>query len=780
MLADLRLAVRSLRRQPALLSATVATLALAVAVNTALFSIFDGLLFRPLPYPDADRLVHVEIAPAARPTLTPEAFRQVNEAMVGSAVLVDRAEARPAVIVEEGAADVGAWRLRPAHLTPNVFALLGVVPAAGRTLGPDDAYSRRPSPIMIGYDLWRTRFGGDRNLIGQPIAVPGLVIDRPLLLVGVMPRGFAFPDGANLWILGNSRPELFNLARLAPGVTLDQARAALPRVAVTPIRDHLRPDGAFALGVLLAATGLLLVVAWVQVAALLFARTAARMTELGVRLALGAGRARLVRQLSAEGIVLAAAAVALGWLVVPALTSGIVTLLPEEMTRGQGLAPDLRALAFSCAASIAGVLFFMLLPIEVVRRASPLGLIRQGSVVAPSRSGTRVRAGLLAAQFAVTMALLYMASLSAASLGRVTSVELGFDPANVVGVRMPAISVVGATNAERRAHIVRQQAQSAETLAAIARLPGVRAAAGGPIPFYESLFSSGLPRAVTVPGSQDPLPPAAYHQITRDYLAALGLRLVDGRLPAEDELAAGAQTALVNETLAREIARSGPVVGRPIEILGRKLVVAGVVNDAVGRRPDLPVEPQVLHLGRTLGPELVVKTAEGVEGDRALAAIRSTLERIWPDRAAREIVDVVALARQATMDYRARAVLLGLIGAMCLPLAIAGIAGAATHAVRQRMREIGIRMALGAEPGRIGRDVAAPIALVIGSGLALGVAGGWAMGRLMSAYLFGVGAASLSGFAAAALVLVLAGAAGAALPLRRALRIQPAQALREA
>jgi ABC-type antimicrobial peptide transport system permease subunit len=132
------------------------------------------------------------------------------------------------------------------------------------------------------------------------------------------------------------------------------------------------------------------------------------------------------------------------------------------------------------------------------------------------------------------------------------------------------------------------------------------------------------------------------------------------------------------------------------------------------------------------------------------------------------------------MDYRARAVLLGLIGAMCLPLAIAGIAGAATHAVRQRMREIGIRMALGAEPGRIGRDVAAPIALVIGSGLALGVAGGWAMGRLMSAYLFGVGAASLSGFAAAALVLVLAGAAGAALPLRRALRIQPAQALREA
>ncbi|HEY0874289.1 MAG TPA: ABC transporter permease [Vicinamibacterales bacterium] len=770
MLFDVRLALRSLGSQPGLSAVLILTIGLAVAVNTALFSIFDGLLFRPLPFPSAERIVHIDISPSVRASLSREQLRRINEALDATPLLELRVNARPSALLEEGAAEVEALKLRPVSVTADWYRLLGVVPVAGTLPGAE-------SGVMIGEDLWRTRYGADTTLIGKPLDLPGLTFRRRPVLLGVLPRHFSLPDGANLWF-GSQVLSGFNYARLADGVSIEQVRSAIPGVTVTPLREHVRPDGAFALGVLLSATGLLLLVAWVQVAALLFSRAAGRASEIGVRLALGASRFRLVRQYAAEGLCVIVAALALAWALTPALTSGVVRLLPESMTRGQLLDPDMRALAFAAGLSITGVLLLTLVPLDIVRRSSPLGLIRGSLAGRVGIGAARVRSGLLVAQLAVTAMLLYMSALALHSFDRITSVDLGFEPANVAGIRLPPVTVSGATNAERRAHLDRQVQQTTDTFDAIGDLPGVQFVAGGPAPFFESaLYGTRLvPVTAGVDGSSSLS--ATIASVTPDYPRVLGLRVIDGRVPADSDLVSGSTQAIVNETLARQLAEHGPVIGQTITA-ANSMRVAAVVADFSTTRPDQPVLPQILMLSRRPQMFILAKLEDGPGAEQALAAIRTTFERIWPDSPEREIISLPALAERAVADYRARATLLSLIGLICLPLAVTGIAGALSYATRQRTREIGIRMALGAEPGDILRAVGRTALSMIVAGTALGVAGGILMGRAMSAYLFGVRTADPPAILGTAALLLIIGWLSALLPARRAARILPAAALRD-
>jgi predicted permease len=780
---DLRLALRALRRQPALTSAVVLTVGLAVAANTALFSIFDGLIFRPLPYPSVDRIVHVEIPADVRRTMGQDAFRAALSAIAGTPLLIDRFEMRGAVLFEDGAADVEAWNIRPAGVEPAALRVLGAVPVAGRLLTDEDLDVSPPNarPVLIREDLWRSRFGGDPALIGQIIEVPGVILKRELRLVGVLPERFRLPDGASLWVAQRRASDgSTNFARLAPDATVDQVRAALPGVVVTPLRDHVRPDGAFAFGVLLAATGLLLLVAWVQVGSLIFARAAGRATELGVRLALGASRLRLVRQFAAEGLLVAVAAMAVAWIVTPALTTGIMRLLPEEITRGQLLSPDLRTLAFSALISIAGVLALSLLPVEVVRHSSPPGLLRGGDFGEVRRGAARLRTGLLVAQLAVTTVLVYMAGLATHSFAAVSGVDLGFDANGVVAIQLPPVTVRGASREEMRAHIARQQQQWEETFVTFRTLPGVTAVAGGQLPFYESILSGGGGMPVSAPGVADPIL-ATYHPVTPDFPRVMRLTVTAGRVPGEDELAAGEPQAIVNETLARrlESAAPGPVVGQRVQVNRRTVRIAAVVADFATARPDRPVEPFMGPLQRRpQGGFILVRLDDTEPAGTAVAAIGSTFDRIWPDNPSREVFVLSDLTDRAISDYRARAVLLGLIGLLCVPLALAGIAGALSYATSQRLREIGIRLALGAEPRDIRRRVVGRAFAALGLGFALGLGGGVLMGRLMSAYLFGVRAADPVTVSGVAVVLALVAWLAALWPAWNAGRIEPAQALR--
>jgi putative ABC transport system permease protein len=782
---DLRLALRALRRQPALTSAVVLTVGLAVAANTALFSIFDGLIFRPLPYRDVDRLVHLEIPTDVRRTMGQDALEAALSSIAGTPLLTERFEMRGAVLLEDGAADVEAWNIRPAGVEPAALRVLGAVPIAGRLLTDEDLDVSPPNarPVLIREDLWRSRFGGDPALIGQLIRVPGVILKRELRLVGVLPERFRLPDGANLWVAqrrvveGNT-----NFATLAQGAAIEQVRAALRGVVVTPLRDHVRPDGAFAFGVLLAATGLLLLVAWVQVGSLLFARVAGRAPELGVRLALGASRPRLVRQFAAEGLLVAAAALAVAWILTPALTTGIVRLLPDEITRGQLLAPDLRTLAFSALISIAGVLALSLLPVEVVRQSSPLGLLRGGDFGEVRRGAARLRTGLLVAQLAVTTVLVYMAGLATHSFAAVGGVDLGFDAHGVVAIQLPPVTVRGSSREEMRAHIARQQQQWEETFTAFRTLPGIAAVAGGRLPFYESILSGGGGMPVTAPGVADPIL-ATYYPVTSDFPRVMQLTVTAGRVPNEDELAAGEPAAIVNETLARrlEAALRRPVVGQRVEVNRRTVRIAAVVADFATARPDRPVEPFIGPLQRRPQGGFILarlRLEDRESAGTAVAAIGSTFDRIWPDNPSREVFVLSDLTDRAISDYRARAVLLGLIGLLCVPLALAGIAGALSYATSQRLREIGIRLALGAEPRDIRRRVVGRAFVALGFGFALGLCGGMLMGRLMSAYLFGVRAADPVTVSSVAVVLALVAWLAALWPARNAGRIEPAQALR--
>ncbi len=551
--------------------------------------------------------------------------------------------AGPSGLLEEGAAEVEALKLRPVHVTSEWFRLLGVAPIAGGLLDTGTG-------VLIGEDLWRTRYGGDAALIGKPLDLPGLTFRRRPVLLGVVPRFFTLPDGANLWF--SSRLPGFNFARLADGVSIEQLRSAIPSVTVTHLREHVRPDGAFALGVLLAATGLLLLVAWIQVAALLFSRAAGRASEIGVRLALGASRLRLIRQFAAEGVCLIVAALALAVALTPALTTGMVHLLPETMTRGQLLDPDMRTLAFAALLSVSGVILLTLVPVDIVRRSAPLGLMRGSLVGTVGVGSARVRSGMLVAQLAVTAMLLYMSALALKSFDRITSVDLGFTPSQVAGIRLPPVTVSGANSAERSAHLKLQMQQTTDTFNAIRDLPGVQYVAGGPAPFFNSLYGTGL-APITVAADATASIRAKIATVTPDYPRVLGLRVIEGRVPAEADLVSGSTQAIINQTLAKQLADRGPVIGQTIATSTR-MRIAAVVADFSMARPDQPAVPQVLTLSRSPQNVILARIEAGPQGEEAVAAIRTTFRRIWPESPEREMIQLTALADRGRRSSRRR------------------------------------------------------------------------------------------------------------------------------
>ncbi len=295
---DVRLACRSVVKQPTVAVTVVLTIGLAVAANTALFSVFDGLLFRPLPYKDPERIVHMQLSPSAVTGLMKSELASVIERVKATASIVERTSSGPFPMFDPSSGQVTEWQLRVHTLSPTAFDLLGVRPLLGRPFLDQDSRDA-PFAVLLGYDVWRTRFSGDPLIVDRLVDIPGSSPLNQWRVVGVMPPGFSFPEGANFWVPVYPFFEAAPVpayGRLAPGVTLDALRAELPDLETTPLRERVRPAGAFALGVLLVATALLLLVAWVQIAALLFVRATGRVVEIGVRLALGASRLRLVRQ----------------------------------------------------------------------------------------------------------------------------------------------------------------------------------------------------------------------------------------------------------------------------------------------------------------------------------------------------------------------------------------------------------------------------------------------------------------------------------------------------
>ena len=523
---------------------------------------------------------------------------------------------------------------------------------------------------------------------------------------------------------------------------------------------------------------MLLLVALVQVAGLLLAQATARVSEIGVRLALGASRGQLARESLLEAALLMLLALGVALLATGPLTALIVRALPPELTLGQQLAPDHRAFASAAVCSAVALVLLAILPIGIIRRTTPLGLL-QGRAMGDVRvQSGRVRGALFVGQLAIVTALVYLTALTFHSFVNVTSADLGFDPSDLVAIRMPRGDGL---QGDRKARLARQRELVSETIRSVRALSGVTAVAGAN---FWPMEEGGL-RPEALPSNIDPdkyPTPGKLAVIMPGLPGLLGIPIVTGAEPSETALADIArrsppaeQLAVANVALARQLERFGPPVG---QLVAGTFRIVGVIGDVKLERPERPVDPTVfVYLPPPNAPAVVLaRLATGRSLEQV--GIQEVLARIWGPHAARPLRVERAIAL-ATGEHRARTILLALVSGLTLPLALVGVAGALSFAVRQRTRELAIQLALGAEPRQVQRRVVFQALTSASVALAAGLLTATGLSTLMRASLFGVAAVDPTAVVGSAVLVLAVVWIAALIPARRASQIDPVQALRE-
>ena len=808
LLDDLRFAWRGLRRDPAFAAVAIGVLALGIGANTAIFSVVDSVLLRPLPYAQPEELAVVGLGTRAdRPGRGTASWLGLRDWRQQTTRSFSGMAGYHSLDVNVGGAE--SPELAPAVAsTANLLDVLGVRPALGRGFQSGEDEPGRNRVVILSDGLWRRRFAADPAVVGTPVVLDGEAHTR----VCVMGPGFRFPPtefGGELWVpmprgfLGTQRDRrqvrhLQVVARLAPGVTLPQARADLASVKAALDRQH--PDDATsevltavelrsnlvrtvrpAMLTLLAAVALVLLIACANVANLLLARATSRGRELAVRAALGAGRGRLVRQLLTESVLRAGAGASAGVLLAQWGLGALVALIPPTVPRPHDIAIDGRVLAFTAAVAVATSVIFGLFPaLAASRTGGPGGGSLQARLKAGGGgtvgAGGRTRAGLLVAEVALAFLLLVGAGLALRSLARVTAVDPGFPAHRLLTAQLalPDARYAGA----------RIGAFYDRLLGEVQALPGVEAAALV-IPQPYSPSSINLPFVLP---DRPPPPPgerwvAPSRFVTPGYFGLMGLDLRQGRLLAPaDEPEGPAAAAVVNESFARRYWPRGDVLGQRVQVTigfpGVRQIV-GVVRDLPRRLDEAPASEMYLPFGRALPLPIravVLRSADPDRQRRPLAAAVASLDAQLP---LGNVSTVDELLSATLQQRRLSATLLSLFGLLALLLSAAGVYGIMSYALSQRVREIGVRMALGAHAGRVQRLVLVQGMRLTAVGLAIGLGAALGASRLLESQLFGISATDPSTYAALALLLLGAAALATLLPARRATRIDPMTALRQ-
>jgi len=790
MIADIRFALRQLRRSPAFTVAAVITLGLGIGACAAAYSLARGLLWRPLPFDDTGLVVLRTTNPSRGiedQGLSQADLRDLREQTTSIRGLAAASWRQAVVSTPEGAERIIGWQVDPAF-----FTTLGVLPALGRTFRPDEADAGAAPVAVLSYRYWTRRFARDPAVIGTTLEVNG----TSRTIVGVMPATLSIVRN-DVWlplvpIPGESRAERYFdvVGRLAPGVTLTSAtaemRAAAARldaaypvtnhgwtVDVTPYRDReVNPGTRKGLTMMLGAVGVVLLIACANVTGLLLARGAGRARELAVRAAVGASRARIVRQLLAECAVLSVLGGALG---VGLATWGndllLATLPAEDVPMWLDASLDGVSLAVTAAVTLGAVFLIGLLPAIRASRPAMVDALK-GSTAAPT--GTRARSALVIGQVGLAVVLLAAAALFSQSFIARQRGTFGFDDRPVITARV----FFGAVARPERAAWMR------DALARVRTLPGVRAAAlTGAIPGDDG----GDHRALVVEGravapGMEPL--VAVVPASDGFLDAVGLSPLQGRwfTPAEAEHRESA-VAAVGASLARRFWPNGDAVGRRIQALPDTtwLTIVGVV-------PDLQWE----ELGEDRGPDhlqvhvpyaaepwmftaLMVRTS-GSPG--ALAEpLRNAARTVRSDVPIFDIRTMSAVRRETSAGDRVWLLIFGSLGLQALVMTAVGLYGLLAYGVSQRRREIGVRMALGARPGSVVRLVVRQALVLTAVGLVLGLGGAVAVSRLLEHELFGVHG-TLTPLAAVFVTLLATASVAAFAPARRASRVDPATVLR--
>ena len=802
-LQDVRYGLRLLRRSPGFAAIAVATLAIGIGASTAILSVVDAILLRPLAYADPDRLVvllHKGYNPVAPANfLDWKARNRSFESMAA-------AESWSANLAAAGPPEK-VWAIR---VTAEMLPMLGVAPALGRFFDASESVAGRDHVVVLSQGLWRRRFGADPGAVGRTIPLNG----EPYTVIGVMPAGFAFAPfwatdaemAAPLDLTSRSSSRegssLRVFARRRKGVSLEAARqemagitASLERdfpgtnrdVRVTGLQEKVVGAVRPALLVLLGAVGLVLLIACANVANMLLARASAREREVAVRSALGASRARTIRQLLTESLVLAAAAGAAGTALGGWALRLLATVAPPGIPRLEEVRLDPRILLATFAVALLSAVIFGLAPALQTSAVSLTGGLKEGGSAGAGAEGGRLRRFFVAAEVAIAIVLLVGAGLMIRSFLALQAIDPGFDPKGVLALE---VSVAGTRQADagRRPVLYRQ------ILERFAAVPGVISAGGiNHLPLAGDLW--GLPYRIEGrprPGPGES-PVAAYRTVMPRYFATMRLPILRGRdvLPTDTLESPG--VVLVNEFLAKRVWPGEDPIGKRISLDGPDdapvwLTVVGVVKNAVRGEWAEEREDEVYlaffqrrSLLESRGQQeayatFVVRTA----GDpSALApALRHAVWEIDPSLPISSVQTMTQVVHRANGRPRFLTQLLATFALAAGLLAAVGIYGVMSYVVSRRTREIGVRIAIGADPGAVLRMVVGQGMAVAVAGAAAGLAVAWVLTRLMSSLLYGVTASDPATYAAVAAGLLAVAFAASFLPARRASRIDPMRALR--
>ena len=827
---DIRYAVRSLRKNPGFTAIAVATLALGIGANAAIFSVVNAVLLRPLPYEEPQRLVE----------LFTGGTRAGGEQYRFSLSYPDMLELRGLTRAFAGVAPYTTQRynfttggepheVRAALADDQLFRVLRAEALVGRTFATGEL---RDQVVILGYGLWTSEFGSDRGVVGRSISLDG----RPFTVVGVMPRGFRFPDeDTQLWLpVGewfrtspaaetDRNMYFFNtVARLATGATVEQATADAAVVAqrinamqrdrgeqrleismrgrgpgggpqtslipetqflVVPLLETVLEGGVSrrALWVLFGAVGLVLLIACANAAALLIARGTARRKEIAVRQAIGAGRWAIVRQMLTESVVLAVLAGAVGVVLAFWGVDSLLTLWPDVLPRAQEINLDLRVLGFALGLSVLTGLVFGMVP---ALRASLFEVERtlrdESGASTGGRGRRRINSTLVAAEVAIALVLLVGSGLLIKSFLRLTSVDLGYDTRDVLAARIRLTP--------SRYQGFQAQSDFFQRLTdQLAQHPGVvHASLSRTLPLTGGVQILAFDPRQVRPDYPEPFLAARMSVVSPGYFATTGIALRQGRDFTDADRTDAPPVAVINTRLANLLWPEQDPLGKTIPVgmpgMGpTNLTVIGVIGEVHYASLDAPIMPE-LYLPHSqarggLGQMWVVLRAQGSPLQLA-GVLRDAVRSIDPEQPTAEIASLDQMVSRSTATRRFNMTMLSAFAALALVLALVGIYGLTAYAVTQRTREMGLRMAIGAVPRDLVRMLLAENLVLMAVGVAVGLAGALAATRVLQSMLFEVSTTDAVTFVGAAVLLALVAVAATYLPARRAAKVDPMEALR--
>jgi putative ABC transport system permease protein len=813
---DIRYSLRTLRKAPGFAVVVILTLALGIGANTAIFSIVDGVLLRPLPFPHPERLVRiVDDAPGAGLHDIGMSVPELRDLQERSGLFDDVSAELSADMNITGAGHPERGELL--GVSPNYFSLLGVPAQIGRVFGPEDKAEGFSETVVISDGFWRRTFGGNPAALGQRIRLD----NDAYTIVGVAPPGFRHPGrtvatDVDVWAATGFAADPFPaprrtalitrgaIARLRAGISIQEAQARLDgfttqlraqypndyrpeqrfTIRMEPLKDSLTGNVRPMLLTLLAAVAMMLLIGCSNIANLLLARAAGRQREIALRQSLGATRGRLARQMLTESVLLAVLAGGVGMAGAAWALQLLLYLIPSKLPRLAEIAIDGRVLLFACGVSVITGVLFGLAPAFQVSGFDLAAYLKEGARSAGSgRRQNRASAALVAGEFAVCLMLMIGAGLLVRSFWKLTEVDPGFNPQNTMVARI-WLPVPNDPKQNPYPKVADRAALAREVLRRVQALPGVTSAA---MSTSVPLSRGGAPASVSVkgrPADANGNSLAEIIGVSPDFFRTLETPLYQGRFFTESDQIGSQLNVLVDRTTARQFWPGESPVGKRVKLGGPQsnnpwAVVVGMVGDIRNDAIDRASAPHIyFSLYQFNSNTLGVEVRGGTDTARLGEMLRHEIQAVDPGLPVFGIRTFSSMVSDSVVPHRFSAQLMGAFAALALLLAAVGIYGVLAYFVGQRRREIGVRMALGAKAGPVVRLVMLEGLRPIAVGMAIGLAGSLVLNRLLAELVYGVSTSDPVVFTAVALFLTAAALLASYIPAWQATRIDPMEALR--